>query len=112
MNLLLVGSEWTTLPYMVRFDDSSIEEALAACATMDKDVTRDMYTPFFIVDLDTGESYRVMRARGHLEPDYEGPAFEVTDSAFMRVGSATPPEYFDDPEEFEKNNTPTAMDII
>ena len=112
MNLLLVGSEWTTLPYIVKLDDSSIEEALSAVAKMDEDVTRDMYTPFFIIDMDTGESKRVMRARGHLEPDYEGPAFEVTDSAFMRVGSATPPEYFDDPEAFEKNNTPTTTDII
>jgi hypothetical protein len=102
MNLLLVGSEWTTLPYMVKLDDSSIEDALNACATMSADVTRDMYTPYFIVDLDTGESYRVMRARGHLRSDYDGPKYEISKTAFVRVGSETPVEYFDEPEQEEE----------
>ena len=101
MNLLLIGSEWTTLPYIVKLDDSSLEGAVEVFETMNADVKRDMYTPFFIVDLDSGESYRVMRATGYLESGYVGPKYEISKTAFVRVGSETPPEYFDELEEGE-----------
>ena len=83
MNFLLIADTPSTLPFAVKIDEQTIEDALSRTATMEADEL--FMTALFLVDLESGEAKRMVR---------DGDGWKVSDTAFDRLGVATPDEYF------------------
>jgi len=87
MRYLLIADHPATLPFAVSIDEETIEQALSTAVTMESD--EGFMTCLFMVDLESGEVKRMVR---------DGDGWMVSDTAFDRLGVATPDEYFQEPE--------------
>ena len=94
MKFLLIGTELTTRPYAFEFDSVDVKAALEVASAMSDDLQRSAYYPQFLVNQDTNECLRVVRALGSDAVGYEGPEYAVSTSAFTIAGVETPDEYY------------------
>ena len=91
MKFIMLGREMSTLDYVVKVEADSVDDVLKVAVEMKDDGTRDSYTPFFIIDLDNGECYRINR-----DKDLN---WKANDTAFSIFGVATPDDYFEEVSE-------------
>ena len=86
MKFLLIGREAHTLPYAIEITEETLEKALVSTAELEEG--RNLFQPEILVDLDTGETKRLIKRNNR---------WDIHDSAFVQnLGHATPYEYFDD----------------
>lgn len=83
MKFLLVADTPSTLPFVVKIDEQTIEGACSKAAKIEADEL--FMSALFLVDLESGETKRMVR---------DGEGWKVSDTAFDRLGVATPDEYF------------------
>ena len=82
---VLVAQESHTLPYAVMIDSESFESAVAKLSEMQEG--RLVFDPQLLIDVESGEVKRVFK---------EGPdSWSLSDTAFEKLGFATPDEYFE-----------------
>jgi len=84
MKFLLVADTPSTLPFVVKIDEQTIEDAMSRTATME---TEELFmSALFLVDLESGEAKRMVR---------DGDGWKVSDTAYEKnLGVETPDEYF------------------
>lgn len=97
MKFLMLGREISTLDYVVKVDAGSVDDVLKVAVEMKDDITRDSYTPFFIINLENGECHRINRDR-----DLN---WKANDTAFSIVGVATPDDYMIENESALEGNS-------
>ena len=101
MKFLLIGSELTTRPYAFEFDGEDVKSALEVASSMSSDLNRSYYMPQFLINLETDECLRIVRAIGSDAIDYDGPEYAVSSSAFVIAGIETKDEYYKEPQTAE-----------
>jgi hypothetical protein len=101
MKFLLIGSELTTRAYAFEFEGEDVKAALKVASDMSEDLQRSSYYPLFLINQDTNECLRVVRALGSDVRGYEGPEYAVSPSAFVVAGMETPDEYYSKPQTAE-----------
>lgn len=88
MSYLIIGADYTSLPYVIDFDGSE-EGALKRVEQEEKNPERAGFRPMFLVDFDAKTVMRILRA-GSDSPD----EWRLADEARTVVGINTPDEYF------------------
>ena len=91
----------TTRPYAFEVDCENFEAALEVASSMSADLKRSAYYPLFVINQDTNECMRIVRAMGSGAIDYDGPEYAVSRSAFTVAGIETKDEYFNEPKTAE-----------
>ena len=82
---VLVAQESHTLPYAIKVDSESFESAVATIPEMLEG--RLVFDPQLLIDVESGEVRRLFK---------EGPdSWSLSDTAFEKLGFATPDEYFE-----------------
>ena len=83
MRFILIADTPATLPFAVGMDEETIDQALSRATAMEAE--EGFMTCLFMVDLESGEAKRMYR---------DGEKWAVNDTAFEKLGVATPDEYF------------------
>ena len=91
MRFLILGQEAHTLPYAVNIEAESLAAATSVVADMKESPDRNLFRPYLMADLETGNVVRIVW-------DRESESYISVDCAFDLLGIETPNEYFTMPQ--------------
>jgi hypothetical protein len=84
MRFLLIAQEAHTLPYAIELTEETVEQALVSTADLEEG--RNIFRPFMLIDMESGEVKRPVRTEQ---------GWTLSDTAFTQnFGVDTPDEYF------------------
>ena len=84
MKYLLIADTPSTLPFAVKIDEQTIEEATSRVSSVESE--QGYMNALFLIDLESGEAKRLVR---------DGDGWGFSDTAYQsNLGIATPDDYF------------------